>query len=154
DKWNKKWGQGPEIFTSENAGAYGEFLGRRYRDKPIVWILGGDRPAETDRHKAILRAMAAGLRRGDGGRHRITLHPVGGHSSAEWLHDEPWLDFNMLQSGHGYDHDNYNRIAADYARQPARPCLDAEPGYEDHPAEFQAKNGYLDDWEARKFAYW
>ena len=48
----------------------------------------------------------------------------------------------------------YKRIAADYARQPVKPCLDAEPGYEDHPAEFNAKNGYLDDYEARKFAYW
>src|SRR5262249_9994326 len=24
----------------------------------------------------------------------------------------------------------------------------------DHPAEFNAKNGYLDDYEARKFLYW
>ena len=64
DKWNKKWGQGPEIFTPENARVYGEFLGRRYKDKPIVWILGGDRPVENDRHRAILRAMAEGLRAG------------------------------------------------------------------------------------------
>ena len=61
DKWNKKWGQGPEIFTPENARVYGEFLGKRYKDKPIVWILGGDRPVENDRHRAILRAMAQGL---------------------------------------------------------------------------------------------
>ena len=46
DKWNKKWGEGPEIFTPENAAAWGEFLGRRYKDKPIIWILGGDRPLE------------------------------------------------------------------------------------------------------------
>ena len=48
DKWNKKWGQGPEIFTPENAEAYGEWLGRRYKDAGLVWILGGDRPVETD----------------------------------------------------------------------------------------------------------
>jgi len=41
-----------------------------------------------------------GLKEGDGGRHLITYHPMGGHSSSEWLHDEPWLDFNMLRSGH------------------------------------------------------
>ena len=34
DKWNKQWGAGPEIFTPENAAVYGEWLGRRYRDKP------------------------------------------------------------------------------------------------------------------------
>lgn len=154
DKWNKKWGLGPEIFTPENARIYGEFLGRRYRDRPIVWILGGDRPIESDRHRAILRSLAEGLKAGDGGRHLITFHPTGGRGSADWLHDEAWLDFNMCQTGHGFNHENFKRIAADYAREPVKPCLDAEPGYEDHPAEFKAKNGYLDAYDARKFAYW
>lgn len=74
DKWNKKWGVGPEIFAPENAEVYGEWLGRRYRDKAIVWMLGGDRPVENDGHKAIIRAMARGLRRGDGGAHLMTFH--------------------------------------------------------------------------------
>lgn len=154
DKWNKKWGQGPEIFTPENARVYGEFLGKRYRDKPIVWILGGDRPVESDKHREILRAMAEGLAKGDGGRHLMTLHPSGGHTSAEWLHNERWLAFNMLQSGHDYNRDNYNRIAKDYARTPAKPCLDGEPGYEDHPAGFKKENGYMNDYDVRKFAWW
>ena len=61
DKWNKKWGEGPEIFTLENAATYGEWLARRYKDKAVIWILGGDRPIENDKHKAIIRAMARGL---------------------------------------------------------------------------------------------
>jgi hypothetical protein len=60
----------------------------------------------------------------------------------------------MLQSGHDYNRDNYNRIAADYARTPIKPCLDGEPGYEDHPAGFNPKNGYMTDRDVRKFAYW
>jgi hypothetical protein len=64
------------------------------------------------------------------------------------------LDFNIYQSGHDYDRPNYLRIAADYALQPTKPCLDAEPGYEDHPAGFDPKNGYLDEYDVRKFAYW
>jgi hypothetical protein len=154
DKWNKKWGQGPEIFTPENAAIYGEFLGKRYRDKPIIWILGGDRPVEKEEHKSILKAMASGLKKGDGGKHLITLHPCGGHTSAEWFHNDDWLSFNMLQSGHGYNHDNYNRIAADYGRTPVKPCLDGEPSYEDHPAEFDKKNGYTTDYDVRKGLYW
>src|SRR5258708_4975233 len=59
-----KWGVGPIVFTPENAGPYGEFLGERYRDKPIIWIVGGDRIPETDEQKAIWRALAKGLRRG------------------------------------------------------------------------------------------
>ncbi|MFA7492456.1 MAG: DUF4038 domain-containing protein [Proteiniphilum sp.] len=31
---------GVAIFTPENARAYGEFLGKRYKDKQIIWILG------------------------------------------------------------------------------------------------------------------
>lgn len=154
DKWNLKWGAGPEVFTPENARGYGQFLGRRYRDKPIIWITGGDRPIETDRHFAILRELASGLREGDGGAHLITFHPGGGHTSAEWLHAEPWLDFNMLQSGHGRDTGNYDRIAVDYARVPIKPCLDGEPGYEDHPVAFNPKNGFLDAYDVRKYAYW
>ena len=154
DKWNKKWGQGPEIFTPENAHAFGKFLGRRYRDKPIIWILGGDRPVENERQGKIIRAMADGLGEGDGGRHLMTYHPMGGKSSADFFPDDPWLAFHMLQSGHNYDNPNYDRIAADYARKPIKPCLDGEPGYEDHPAGFKAANGYLDDYDARKAAYW
>jgi hypothetical protein len=154
DKVNQKWGGGPEIFTPENAAQYGEFLGARYRDQPIIWIVGGDRPSESATHAAIWRALAAGLRRGDGGQHLITYHPNGGHTSAEYFHDDDWLDFNMLQSGHDYNRDNYDRIAADYARVPAKPCLDGEPSYEDHPAAFKLENGYLSADDVRKFAYW
>jgi hypothetical protein len=154
DKWNKKWGQGPEIFTPDNAAVYGEFLGKRYRDKPIVWILGGDRPIEADAHSAIIRAMAAGIKKGDGGRGLMTYHPMGGQTSARWFHKDAWLNFNMLQSGHEVDRDNWQRIAADYARTPAKPCLDGEPGYEDHPNKFDPKNGWLTEKDVRKSLYW
>jgi hypothetical protein len=154
DKWNKAWGMGPEIFTPENARAYGEMLGKRYRDAQLIWILGGDRDVVTDRHRAILRAMAEGLAAGDGGRHLRTLHPCGQHTSAQWFHDDAWLDFNMCQSGHSRDRDNYNTIAKDYARTPAKPCLDGEPGYEDHPNQFKPERGWLEATDTRKFAWW
>ncbi len=155
DKWNKKWGTGPEIFTPENAAAYGEFLGRRYRDKPIIWILGGDRPPENERHLAILRAMAEGLRRGDGGRHLFTFHPSGGQSSARWFHEDDWLSLNMIQSGHSArNNPNYRMISADYARIPVKPCLDGEPCYEQLPVSFKPALGRFDDYDVRKAAYW
>jgi len=154
DKWNLKWGAGPEIFTPDNARGYGRYVGRRYAEKPIIWILGGDRPVESDLQRAIIREMADGLREGDGGVHLRSFHPSGGYSSADWWHDEEWLDFNMLQSGHTRNQDNYNRVAADYAREPAKPCMDAEPAYEDHPSAFDLNNGYLDDYDVRKGLYW
>lgn len=152
--WGSWWHDGPGIFTPETAESFGEYVGRRYRDKPIIWILGGDRPIENERQRSIVRAMARGLRKGDGGRHLMTFHPPGGRGSSQWFQGADWLAFNMIQSGHGYNHANFEKIAADYARQPAKPVIDGEPGYEDHPAEFNAKNGYLDEYDVRKFAYW
>jgi hypothetical protein len=155
DKWLKKWGTGPVVFTPANAEAYGEFLGRRYRDKPIVWILGGDRNPENDENLAVIRAMARGLARGDDGRHLMTFHPSGGAASSRWFHDDDWLDINMIQSGHGRRNTpNYNMIASDYARTPVKPCLDGEPCYEDIPVGFNPDNGWFDDCDVRKAAYW
>lgn len=88
DKWNKKWGVGPVIFNPENAEAYGGLLGRRYRQSPVIWILGGDRSPENAEHLAVIRAMARGLARGDGGSHLMTFHPQGGANSAQWFHGD------------------------------------------------------------------
>lgn len=155
DKWNQKWGVGPEIFTPENAHAFGLFLGRRYADAPIIWILGGDRPIESEQHLPILRATAAGLREGDGGSHLMTMHTWGPHATSEYVHDEPWLDFHTCQSGHARNSANWRFIEADYARTPTRPCMDAEPGYEDMADGIRnLDGGYLDDWDCRKALYW
>ncbi|MEM2929866.1 MAG: glycoside hydrolase family 140 protein [Thermoproteota archaeon] len=155
DKVNKKWGGGPEIFTPENAREYGEFLGRRLRDKMIIWILGGDRPCESEAHYAVWRSMAEGLRMGDDGSHLITYHPMGGMSSSRFFHNEPWLDFNMLQSGHSARNiPNYEMIRNDYDMKPTKPCLDGEARYEDHPINWNPENGWFDDHDARQAAYW
>ena len=156
DKWNKKWGAGPEIFTPENAQRYGEWLGRRYKTASIVWILGGDRPIETDSHTAIIRAMARGLRTGDGGAHLMTFHPPGGNGSSTWFHDDDWLDFNMRQNGHVTEFtDRYARTRTDYDRTPIKPVLDGEPIYEDHPISFDAKKlGHSISADVRRPLYW
>ncbi len=155
DKWNQKWGVGPEIFTPENARTFGTYVGRRYADQPIIWILGGDRPIETEAHRAIIRAMAEGVQEGDGGRHLMTFHTWGPHASSEYVHDEPWLDFHTCQSGHKRNRENWRFIEADYARTPMRPCMDAEPGYEDGADDIlNLDGGFLDDYEVRKALYW
>lgn len=155
DKWNRKWGVGPEIFTPQNAEVYGEWLGLRYRERGVVWILGGDRPVENEEHRAIIRAMAAGLRRGDGGAHLITFHPTGGRGSAEYFHQEPWLDVNMRQNGHAIEFGTYAKTREDYLRQPTKPVLDGEPVYEGHPIAFQAdRQGHTLAADVRRPLYW
>ena len=156
DKVNKKWGLGPEIFTTpEVARAYGEFLGKRYKDQSILWILGGDRNPENDTHLAVWRALAEGLRKGDGGNHLITYHPMGGSGSSKWFHQDTWLDFNTFQSGHGQpDAPNFAYTTADYKLTPAKPTLDSEPRYEDHPINWDPKKSWFNDFDVRQAAYW
>lgn len=85
------------IFTPENAREYGRFLGSRYIDKPIIWILGGDQNINNDYERKIIEAMAYGLKDGDGGNHLITYHPRGPGLSSDYFHQAEWLDFNMYQ---------------------------------------------------------
>jgi hypothetical protein len=157
DKWNRVKGLGgPEIFTRENAEVYGAWLGRRYRDAGLVWILGGDRKIESDEHKEIIRAMARGLRAGDGGAHLITFHPPGGAGSSQWFPDEPWLDFHMWQHGHNAEFNGrYDNTRKDYDRTPVKPVLDGEPIYEDHPISFNAMQlGHSVAADVRRALYW
>ena len=46
----------------------------------------------------VLRELAAGLREGDGGCHLITFKPDPSPYSSSFLHEEPWLDFNSIQT--------------------------------------------------------
>lgn len=135
DKWNKaSWGKGPEIFTSENARAFGEFLGKRFKSNSIVWVLGGDRAIENQEDRDIITAMAEGLRKGDGGIHLQTFHPPGDKSSYDFFVQANWIDFHMSQSGHSTTSKNYKFNIKNTALTPLRPHLDGEPRYEDHPA--------------------
>ena len=158
--WGRYWhdtkdGQNP-IFTRENAEAYGEWLGLRYKAAGLVWIVGGDRSVDNDEQKEIIRAMARGLRKGDGGTHLITLHPPGGNGSSTWFHDDAWLDFNMRQNGHVVEFTGrYDTTRKDYDRTPIKPVIDSEPIYEDHPVSFDAKKfGHSIAADVRRPLYW
>ena len=154
--WHDKVKDGKPLFSPRNAENYGEWLGRRYKDKALIWILGGDRGVDNDEQKEIIRAMARGLRKGDGGSHLITFHPPGGAGSAQWFHDDDWLDFNMRQNGHDAEFTGrYDATRADYDRRPVKPVVDGEPIYEDHPVSFNAKKyGHSVTSDVRRPLYW
>ncbi len=161
DKVTPMWGTGPQVFDSVNAFAYGAFLSRRYGNKPeVVWVLGGDRPAQADSGdwRPVWRQLALGLLSASPNAF-ITYHPSGGSRSSAWLQQESWLDMNMMQSGHGSGHDVpvWNWITADRNLTPAKPTLDAEPNYEDHPVnpwpKWDPSNGYFRAYDVRKQCY-
>lgn len=150
--------------NESNAKQYATFLARRYRDRPnIVWILGGD--IQGDIHPDVWRIMGTTLRAEDPN-HLITYHPFGRMQSSMWFHNEPWLDFNMFQSGHQrYDQDvssphkfgedNWRYVAEDYARKPAKPVVDGEPSYEGIPQGLHdTTQPYWTAADARRYAWW
>ncbi len=149
------------IFTRENARIYGEFLGKRYGRKGVIWILGGD--VSGGGFEEYWRALARGIAIGATGKEDysallMAFHPTGGHGSAEWFHNDDWLSLNLWQTSHGTADQTvpWEKIGRDYARTPVKPVLDAEPLYEDHPIGFrQAKElGYSFDAHVRQTAYW
>jgi hypothetical protein len=163
DKVTKNWGAGPVIFDSINAYGYGKWIGNRYRNEPnIIWILGGDRPAVRDSMdwRPIWRGMAKGIIEATNHKCLITYHPWGGsNSTSQWIHNESWLDINMFQSGHGGGHDVacWETTKRDFNFLPAKPTLDAEPNYEDHPVnpwpKWDTDSGYFRDYDVRKQCY-
>lgn len=162
DKVTLLWGEGPVIFNEANALSYGKWLGDRYKNYPnIIWILGGDRPPITDSvdYRPVWREMAKGISEGSGGKAIFTYHTWGGHSTSEYIHNESWLSINTMQSGHGSGHDVpvWQMIARDRNLEPAKPTLDAEPNYEDHPVnpwpKWDPANGYFRAYDVRKQTY-
>lgn len=127
---------GPTLFDVNSAQAYGKFLGKRYRDMPVIWVLGGDRNPVEKKYQDVWRAMADGLDSGGQGRHLMTYHPCRPSSSSRWFHKENWLDFNMMQTSTLWDFDNWRMILDDYNREPLKPVLDGEPRYEDSYERF------------------
>lgn len=154
--WGRHWhDNGQIIFNEHNAGAFGEFLGKRYKEAQVIWILGGDRNADQPTQKTIIRAMANGLKKGDKGIHLMTYHPAGWRGSSEFFHTEDWLDFNMRQNGHETEHESYMKTLDDYNKTPVKPVLDGEPIYEGHPIAFNAKKfGHSIAYDTRRALYW
>ncbi|MBP5622045.1 MAG: DUF4038 domain-containing protein, partial [Thermoguttaceae bacterium] len=152
--WGRYWSDEP-FFNPSNAGDYGEWLGRRYKDAGVIWILGGDRIVENDDQRKTLEEMAFGLRRGDGGAHLISFHPRGGRGSSEYWRESDWLDFHMRQNGHNLDFNSYKKTYDDYNLEPTKPVLDGEPVYEHIPISFQPEErGYATAFDVRKALYW
>ena len=155
DKFSKKWNDGPEIFTPENAEIYGELIAQRYKDQNnIIWILGGDRVPETELHSKIIRAMARGIRKVDS-IHLITYHPWGNEIASTYFNDN-WLDLDMFQTVHDRRTKDYTFVQAGIAVEPRRPIINGEPRYENIPDRLnqKAEFGWLDDSDVRTSAYW
>jgi hypothetical protein len=168
----------PMVRDPQVAYGYGHFLGQRYRNLThIIWLLGGDGFGRPDRNTLsparglMTRALAEGIADGVNGEHAfdghvdwtttlMSYHPPGGaKSSSRFLHKEPWLDFNMIQTTTMFRFKNYQTVRADYNRHPAKPTLDAEVAYEyslplNSRERRQRPGDRITPWDVRRAAYW
>ncbi|HKK73797.1 MAG TPA: glycoside hydrolase family 140 protein [Saprospiraceae bacterium] len=156
DKFNKRWGVGPEIFNQENAKIFGGLLAKRYhKHNNIIWVLGGDRIPEQAIHFEIINSMAEGIRQTDTN-HLITYHPMGGQIASKFFKEEDWMDFDMFQSGHDRKAKEYKYVWDSKKNAPDKPVINGEPRYENIPDRLDTKNPWiwLDDNDVRVAAYW
>jgi hypothetical protein len=142
---------------SGDAEAYGRFLGERYRDKPIIWVFGGD---DTDQRPNLWRRMAKGVAVGKTGREDygttlMTYHPAGQESSSDSFAGDPWLDFTMVQTGHNSSQRKpYEMVEPEYARTPPKPVLDSESMYEKHSDGWDDPDKIVGSRYVRNYMYW
>jgi len=154
------WGRDADSLFPDalkNNERYGTTLGRRYRDRDnLVWLVTGEYEKIKDNwrqdhdisdgQRTLLRAIARGLETGHEGRHLMTIHPI--FTSSRDFHNDSWLDFNMQQTWGGAPAD-VGRILSDYRKQPPKPVLNGEPGYENR-AEAPTSSA----WKCRYEGYW
>ena len=155
------WGhsQAGTVVTKDNAEEFGKFVGARYGDKQVIWLMGGD--AVADGVEDVWRALARGIAIGATGEENynttlMTYHPIGGSSSTRWFLGDPWLDFDMIQGGHCLRYDERRALLdAAYNTTPTRPMLDGEPIYAAHPYCWdRPPEGYSTPIDVRRDAYW
>lgn len=164
------WGDGPIIFNEVNAYRYAKTLATRYKNQwNVLWILGGDRPSiYKDKEgkdyddRPIWTAMANAIESVIGNNAFITYHPSGGKetSTSYYLHDYAWMDMNTFQSSHGSKTpDTWNWTDHDWNMKPAKPTIDMEPCYEDHPVNpwdgkwTRKERGYFNAYDVRARIY-
>lgn len=159
------WGSlaGGGQLNQSNVEAYTRFLAGRYGKRTnIIWLTGGD--ILGSRHLELWKTMGRTLKEVAPSQ-LVTYHPFGRTQSSTWFHQEPWLDFNMYQSGHRrYDQDptpgakgedNWRYTAEDLALTPLKPTLDGEPSYERIPQGLHdLKQPLWTDKDVRRYAYW
>lgn len=165
------WGSpvGAGKMSVADAAKYGKFLAERYQENPnIIWFIGGD--IRGDVMTDVWQSLATSIRAIDS-HHLMTFHPRGRTMSGTWFHNEPWLDFNMFQSGHrrygqrlgdgeypileNTEEDNWRFVESSLAFKPLKPIVDGEPIYENIPHGLHdPDDAKWQDYDVRRYAYW
>ncbi len=158
--WAIGGGSNPKInpgfsLPEDQAIRLAQYMVARWQAYDVVWILPGDgdyRGERADKWKRIGRAVF-----GDRPHAPVVLHPGGMHWVLREFQDEPWLDIQGYQSGHGDDDKTLAWMtegppSSDWPIEPRRPFINLEPPYEHHRA-YQSRQP-IPPHVVRRAIYW
>jgi hypothetical protein len=142
----------------ERARAYGEFLGQRYKDAGLVWIVGHSRrmgsPSDT-----VVKALVEGLRAGDERAHLVTYGDYSPPDSLSRRISDGDALFDVY-AFHTFCHPftlvprMAERLASEFALLPAKPILDVGPYNEDQPTCYAPNDqDYSNAYDVRWWLY-
>jgi hypothetical protein len=111
---------------AEKSRAYGQFLGRRYRDElNIIWMLGNDY-REPDKYDEYVTALSKGIREADPAK----LQTVELTDPVSTSYDDPsWPSLIDLNAAYAYT-PTYAIVRRAYIERPTKPVFMVESNYE------------------------
>jgi hypothetical protein len=145
--WIHGWWSRPELdekIGPEKMKRWWRYLIHRFGAYNVVWVLAGEYNMHNNAGFSIefWKELGEMVKQEDPYNRIVGLHNTppfwdGGAEAPQWstgevLHNEPWLDYNQSQSGHGrYANEMIPVVVAnEYSRQPAKPIVVTEPWYE------------------------
>jgi len=147
-----------ENVGAENIRRWWRYLVSRFAAYNVIWVLAG----EYNMHDYggfelnFWKNLGEMIEKADPYNRIISTHTTppgwgGGADAPQWstgkvLHDQPWLDYNQSQPGHGRWRNQMipKIVEKDYSRIPPKPVVVTEPWYEfklDTPRAYNIRYG-------------
>jgi hypothetical protein len=145
--WIHGWWSRPNLDTkigAEKMQRWWRYLVHRFGAYNVIWVLAGEYNMHNNGGFSLgfWKDLGKLVKQEDPYERIISLHNTppfwdGGADAPQWstgevLHQEPWLDYNQSQVGHGkYANEMIPMvISEEYRRKPAKPIVVTEPWYE------------------------
>jgi len=145
--WIHGWWSRPNLNTiigAEKMQRWWRYLIHRFGAYNVIWVVAGEYNMNNNAGFPLdfWKELGKLIKSEDPYERIVSLHNTppfwdGGAEAPQWatgsvLHQEPWLDYNQSQVGHGkYANEMIPLIVAEeYSRKPAKPIVVTEPWYE------------------------
>jgi len=145
--WVHGWWAGRDMkkqFGEENIRRWCRYLVHRLGAYNVIWVLAGEYNMYDYGGLGLefWKRLGRLIDKEDPYDRLLSAHPTppgwrGGDDAPQWstaevLHDQPWLNYHQSQVGHGRWRNEMIPavVAAAYARRPAKPIVVTEPWYE------------------------